>query len=989
MRLRHLFLMTCVCAAALCPQGAAWAQGSVNVRTGTHAEYSRLVFDWATSVPYTVTRAGTDTIEIVFQKAANMNASGVDSASAPGIRGVEKLSAEGENLKVRVKIPEGAEYRHFLVGDRVVLDVFEKTGVPPPKAAVQEPKSTPAPPAKMVEAPVAKPVIRQEGPPVSALPAPAIVEEKSQPVPTVVETAMQKSIQSHMITISSTKEIGLAAFMRNDRLWIVLDRNDVTVPPQISGPQVGLFTPFERLDIDGGVAYSTTVPEGINITGEGGGLVWRLIVSALPHEKIPASPERSFDKGQMIRGGTLMWPLQRVTKTLVMIDPDAGDKIFVGTVDQSDQFAGAARDFVDFATLDSPVGIAILPRADDLQAEPQGLGLRVTRPGGLALSRMRDINQTPIEKQVSGGDERKQAGADQLKRMYDFDRWTMGGVQALRENQQVLLSGMGGKDKTGKVQDLLMMAKMNMANDRGQEAVGLLNFAQNELPEIVESPEFLALRGGAEALAGKFELAFEDLSVPALKDYGELDYWRTYILASLEDWQQAKVAMPKDFDLLFSYPRLIRERLALRLAEVALRAGDRLKAEELLNHLEMERKLLKPWSVAGLDYLQGEIHRQAGETTRATEVWKPLSAGKDDLYRTKASLAMTMMELQDKTITPETAIDRLEGLRYHWRGDELEARINYVLGKMYLDQKRYLKGFTILRDAVAMSPDTDIGREVTGFMTDSFKSLFLSAQVNELTPIDAVTVYEEFRELTPPGDEGNKLVQRLAERLVDADLLARAAALLQHQVDYRVSGREGGDVAVRLGAIYLLNEEPDKAITALDKAKSNYAALEQSAAVMEKQKEIQMLRARALSDKDQVEEALDILNAFSTSPDINALRADISWNAGMWDDAADALRDLILDESIDVARPLTQKQADLILNRAVALNLAGDRVELSNMRTRYGEAMGKSSRSKMFDVVTRARTGNMSERDSIAALVSEVDMFKDFLDSYRAGNPSN
>ena len=152
-----------------------------------------------------------------------------------------------------------------------------------------------------------------------------------------------------------------------------------------------------------------------------------------------------------------------------------------------------------------------------------------------------------------------------------------------------------------------------------------------------------------------------------------------------------------------------------------------------------------------------------------------------------------------------------------------------------------------------------------------------------------------------------------------------------------------------------------------------------------------MLRARALSDQDDIEGALAVLNKYPPSPEMNSLRADISWNAGMWEDAAEALQDLILDESIDPARPVSQKQADLLLNRAVALNLAGDRVGLANMRTKFGPAMEKTARAKMFDVVTRQRTGNLSsDRESIAALVSEVDMFKDFLDSYRASNqPSN
>ena len=166
MRLRRLLLITCVCATAFLPPDVSWAQDSVNVRTGTHTDYSRLVFDWTVPVPYTVSKTGTDTVDIVFQKAASMNANGVNSATAPGIRSVEKLSAEGENLKVRVRIPDGADYRHFLVGDRVVLDVFGKTGavaaaVPKPEAAKPETvkpepvKETPKPVDK-IPAPVAQ-----------------------------------------------------------------------------------------------------------------------------------------------------------------------------------------------------------------------------------------------------------------------------------------------------------------------------------------------------------------------------------------------------------------------------------------------------------------------------------------------------------------------------------------------------------------------------------------------------------------------------------------------------------------------------------------------------------------------------------------------------------------------------------------------------------------------------------------------------------------
>jgi hypothetical protein len=483
-----------------------------------------------------------------------------------------------------------------------------------------------------------------------------------------------------------------------------------------------------------------------------------------------------------------------------------------------------------------------------------------------------------------------------------------------------------------------------------------------------------------------------DLSTPVLKDYGEIGYWRAYTLAGLEDWQQAKEALPVDLSVLKTYPLKIQERLILKLAELALRSGNLPATNDLLTVLEQRRAALQPWTRAGMDYLSGEKHRQASETKQAEDSWTPLTKGKDDLFRVKASLALTMLQLQNKEIPPATAIDRLEGLRYHWRGDELEAQVNYMLGKLYLQDGRYGKGYTILRDAALIAPDADISKDISSYMAGSFKDMFLSDQLNKMSPVDAASIYEDFPELIPSGDTGNKIIRRLAERLVDADLLDRAAVMMNTLVNGRLTGRDAADVALRLAAIDLLNDNPQAANAALDKAASLYGALPQDADVAQKQHEVVLLRARALSKMDKVADALAILNKFPPSPEVNRLRADIAWNAGMWGDAAEALQNLIVDEPIDVARPLTQKQADLILNRAVALNLSGDRVALSNMRSKYADMMGKTSRAKMFDVVTRQRTGSLSsDRDSIAALVSEVDLFKDFLDSYRAdtSKPSN
>ena len=102
------------------------------------------------------------------------------------------------------------------------------------------------------------------------------------------------------------------------------------------------------------------------------------------------------------------------------------------------------------------------------------------------------------------------------------------------------------------------------------------------------------------------------------------------------------------------------------------------------------------------------------------------------------------------------------------------------------------------------------------------------------------------------------------------------------------------------------------------------------------------------------------------------------------------MEDVILDENISLTRPLSDEHAMLILQRAVALNLSGDRIGLANMREKYAEAMRQTSKSRLFEVVTRARkNAELADRRTLLSTVSEVDLFADFLNSYREVDPAN
>lgn len=942
--------------------GQVFAQTNVSVRAGSHDGYSRLVFDWGSVTSYKIDKNGGNLV-LSFDSTTNLDVSGVNNDNLKNIGNVSVTSAEGEPLEVTVKIVPASDFRHFKIGKRVVVDVYDAAGEPSRAPTVQRVASDNTQPDQ---------------------------SELARSETETVEQAKLGGDQPHVIILSATQAVGMVAFERSGFIWLVFDNPDLKVPPSFSGPNKEQFGELEKVELGNAVAYKLKKPEGFKFYVEGGGLLWRFVITPNPRRVKPVKPQVQNVDVAGFTGGDLFWPIQGVRKIINITDPIVGDEIKVISVSDSTQFTGdVKRQYVELETLPSYAGFAFVPKADDITISSKSTGLTVTRPQGLALSPERDTAPVVLKDDIQREqeffeDEKKPA---KLTRIYDFNRWEMGGARSLEKNRRVLMSGLGDKDGAAKVEDLITLAKLNIANDRGQEALGLLRVAEGELPGIEENAEFIALNGAAAVLAGKPDEAIEYFVKPALKPYGETAYWKAYTLASLEDWQQAGAVMPNNLELLKEYPIQVNQPVSLALAETALRGGKTDLAQELLQMLGSEYESMSLSRQSHWKYLNGELERQTGNPEQALEEWETLLIGRDDYFRAKAGLSVTKMQLARQKITPDKAIDRLEGLRYAWRGDELETLINYRLGEVYIENEDYLKGLSLLRNAVSLSPESKITDEVTGYMTDTFRSLFTEGKLKDVSPLDAVSIYDEFKELTPIGKEGDIFVQELAERLVDVDLLGRASALLDHQLEHRLEGNSKIPVAIRLAAIRLLDNKPDEALTALDVAKNSLNTVAGQDEFDSARREEKLLRARALSKTGKASQGLSLLSRLGNDTDVVRLRADIAWNASMWDKAADAFEQLISKESISPTRPMNDYQTNIVLNRAIALNLSGNRVDLENLRENYSDLMMQSEKARLFDLVTRPRQlGLLGNRESVSSLISEVDLFGEFLESYRKIN---
>ena len=363
--------------------------------------------------------------------------------------------------------------------------------------------------------------------------------------------------------------------------------------------------------------------------------------------------------------------------------------------------------------------------------------------------------------------------------------------------------------------------------------------------------------------------------------------------------------------------------------------------------------------------------------------------------------------LKGGELKPAEAIAPLEALRFVNRGGDFEFKLLRTLGTLYLGDNQPRKGLVTLRDAAANFPDRPEAKEVGAQMSKAFRELYLENGADRLTPLTAVALYDEFRELTPAGAEGDHMISLLADRLVKVDLLGRAGELLDQLVKKRLSGLDKAQAGTRLASIRMLDQKPELALQAL-KDSAIEEALPPDLAARRKR-----LEARATFDSGDTLGGLSMLQS-DDSLDAKWLRADMEWRLREWPAAATALGELIAGEeqamaderaalkaamdpvkhpaasigSAEAEAQLEAKQeqhfkdrvAPMILNRAVALSLASDRRGLKALANEYGKRMEGTDQAKAFAMLTTPDNGLV---ESISAEMSSVDRIDAFVTDYR------
>jgi tetratricopeptide (TPR) repeat protein len=425
-------------------------------------------------------------------------------------------------------------------------------------------------------------------------------------------------------------------------------------------------------------------------------------------------------------------------------------------------------------------------------------------------------------------------------------------------------------------------------------------------------------------------------------------------------------------DLTRKYPPPFANRLGLSIAEVLINIGDIPAARDRLDAILANDPTIAEEGQAR--YLRGRLALIEGKPDDAIATWSALERGPPSPARVLATLALVDFQLKDNRITPAEATARIEQLRYIWRGDALEFAVLRRLGELELATGEVRSGLERLRDLIALNPQSREVSAVTRQMSAAFQKFFLEGAADKLTPIAAIGLFNEFRNLVPEGQTGDKMMRNLADRLIKVDLLDQAADLLDYQIKNRLEGEAKAESGARLAFTRLLDNKPDDALTALKETDLPDLPID---LVRDRNR----LSARALADLERPTDALKQI-AEDLSPDADVLRSEINWKAGKWAAAAESLGRLAGDPPVGNDQ-MSEQDSRRVLRYCAALSLAGDQAGLDVARAKYGPAMMRGTYKDIFAVMASDRAGPMADVRDVQERLKSTAPFDTFLAAYR------
>ncbi len=981
---------------------------ALDVRSGEHSEFTRVVFEWPYHVDYELTESeGLVALSFAANARPKLTRFRVDPPRH--VLGADYKNKQ-KTLLVDLQISPDVDVKHFRDANSIAVDLWPK------KAPATDASQAIA--ANDTETDEAFPELDKGVPQVvdSAAVAAAPVEEKVVPEPKLEEAAPRRSLAAdedwatndadfHMSpppeklpqakpdidtaeivepfvpvvkkkpaagdaafkvdVVSHAKqtrlrfpwpyEVEAAVFHRADHLWVVFSEEANLDLSAIDRRVRQHIVDAQQLEIPQATVLRLRVPEGVQTFVDAQGKDWIVTVG---EEERPPRGGISLESFSATRSDTkVKLALGKPATVYWVRDPEIGDDIAVVTAAPEIRSIPATRKYVDFALLETAHGVVVQSAVDDLFVglDPDG-NVLVRSSSGLSLS-------TPDRTAWGTGESILRFISRPA--FVDVEEWKTELDFATRRHElQLAVSVADGPELEAARFDL---ARFYIAHQLPTEALGIISLIVQENPTSENAATVRALRGIASLLLGRVEEAVEDLDHRLLENDRDAGLWQGLAAHQIGKADEAAAHFDRARQVFYEYPVSWQKRFALAAANAQLERNEVEEARQYLSILPVpdSGRIEDP----EVQWVHARALERAGQTDAAIELFEEAARSSHLPTAIRAQFDTVRLLTKVGSMSSDEAIDRLDGLRFQWRGDALELAILSELGNLMIAQNRYRDGLGVLQTAVTHYPNENFSRQVMDDMAAAFANLYLEGEADKLPPIQALALFYDYRELTPIGRRGDQMIRRLADRLADVDLLEQSANLLSHQVENRLHGVAKAQVAARLAMVYLLDRKPEAALAAIRNTRQGRLP-----AMLVDQR--RLLEARALADLHFGEKAMDLLTE-DNSLEARRLKADISWQMGEMKMAAKAYEKLLGARWRDQDLLSAGERLD-VMRAAIGYSLAGDDFALSRIRERYLATMSASEDASSFEIVTKGidRTGEkFSELVKNIANTSTLDAF--------------
>jgi len=900
------------------------------VTVGAQQEYTRLAFRFSGPTTVTPLLQG-NRLDLRFSRAADMDIAELRATPPRLIREVRRVSALGQPVRLQITLEPGVRQRHFVDGDRVVVDLL------PPEGGVE--------PA----------TIAANGERVTA-PAPA-----RPPVTGTGRVQLVEGANDTRVTITWPQAARAAAFRRGEAIWLVFDANgrmDITGVSRVGRRHQDV----QVVQGQGVIGLRIPAAPDIQVSASATDNSWTFTLAARATVPAPAQLTREVNaegQGRMTvafgREGVVRW----------INDPEIGDRIAVAMLGGPARGVVTRRATMEAAILPAAHGAVIEPRADDVSATYEGGTLTVSRGAGLiasapAQSQLEsDVSAAMMEDDLGGAPLHAEAATNLVEVRRRIDELTL---RAAEE----------GVGEGAPVEARMALARYLLENEFAAEALGALRIVAINQGELVEiDPEYRLLRGAANVMMGRVHAAMVDLNASALMNNPSAALWRGYAAAQQQNWADARRELERGAGGLEEHPPAWRARFRAALAEAAIQLNDYAAAEAAARAAIAEAPDQALRLQARL--IEARVVAARGDTERALQMMDELSRVHDEETAVRAQVEAIRIRRLSGAMRAVDAVEPLEALRFRWRGNSTELTIVGMLGETYSELGRWREALATMRIAADRFPTDPAARQLRADMSTLFERLFLDGEADQLEPIQALGLFYEFSDLTPVGPNGDRIVRLLAGRLVHVDLLEQAAQLLQHQVDERLQGVGKAQVAADLAAIYLMDHKPDRALVAL-------AGSRQPNVPQALQADRRILEARALLDLGRLDAAAELVER-DRSEDAQRVRAEAAWRARDWQRAASELRTLLAARNR--SQPLDEHGRQVVLRTGIALTLAGDEDGVRTLYREYAGDLANTPEADAFEIVAGGIHADGAAIRDVARAVARTDLLGRFIDRMR------